>query len=438
MIITFVAEFQMRNHFQWYDAWTIDNQLKNNCLIKDVKLNCDTYKEHKPDSLYWDWIHRADVVFVYCSRCIDYKIWEWWKLPILVKPLMKPTGKMVVQFDEDLIGLFHNDWTWWIDNPYEGLTPQQFLDSTKILEVGDLYFTVLENPEFAKYTTKPVKFMPLPHIYRYASLMTNITSTMNNKGALNMHEKNIALMLHTSHTSSVDHTIENVIEKVNMPIVVFSSATWVNPKIRKPKSNIEVNNFINLGQYMEKLSEKCFLAIDDSENYIGWSRFVMECAMSYIPCIGSTYAVKMLFPELYTEPKDYKTQINLINKLNTNEEFYKQIAIKGHHNLSLIDANVLCEKMASMFRELYGQNENCENIKLELFLELLDKMLPYYKPPPRPSKNSTVYDNFYNKMLDESSYDNLYGLYQDFMDSSGAQEKYIRLVLDSKYKKLRW
>jgi hypothetical protein len=444
MIIALVSEFAQVDYFQWHKVWSLGRQRETGILVKDVIIDPVVVKAYLDDSPYWQWIRKADFVFVYCSRLgscggvtslEDSQNWAWWKLPLLAKKFMKPEAKMVVQWDDEFIWLFHPKWNWFSDQP-DPRPPEQFFRETGILDIADENWTVLENPPWAQYSHKPIRYMPLPHLWRYGAESSIAEGLMAEKGIFNMHGKNIALLRHTGVISSVNHTVVNVAEKIGMPIEYFITS-W-NSKDGITSSKIKVTNIERSSQsvYVNRLAKDCVIAIDDAENYIGWSRFVMECALAFVPCIGSNYSTKLFFPELFTAHKDYARQIELINELLKSPEFYERVVRDGRtHMLQHLNTDRLCNEMIRIAREDLKVEDTTIDVNKELFMTILDKMLPWTSPPKRPSKpNATVFDNFNNGVLDQTEWDKLWGVYEKFISDEKVLRELIKEVLRRKHK----
>jgi len=421
MIIALVTEFPQPKYYQWRHNWDEERQLKYNVLVKSVCVEPATLDRFDETRAYWDWIRRADVVFVYCSRIVNKLTWKWYELPLIVKHFMKPEAKMIVQFDDDLVWVFHPDWVWWKDNPLGDKTPEEFFKNG-LLDVADMYLSVLHNPPFLKYTTKPVRYLPLPQLWRY----DKYPETHN--------KKRVALMRHSSRTSSINHTIKNIIKPLNLPAVYFSIFWSVSQRqcVEWATANLpaesRVYGWLNKNSYMDILNQSCSFAIDDAENYIGWSRFAMECALTHIPCIGSTPAVKDFFPKLYTEPADYSTQIDLLNQLIKDKAFYTNIVKKATDLLNEKQSNdYLSQLFLSYIRELgyEGTPLSVEDIEKELLLNILKKILPFHILPKRPT-DSTVYDHHLKTIIDGERWDKNYKRYERFINDAAIYKQIIK------------
>ena len=272
---------------------------------------------------------------------------------------MKPTAKMIVQYDDEFVWLFDPKHVWWnidiMPNP-ENNGPEDFFKKTGILEVPDAHLVVRGNPfpEFTKYTTRPIFKLLLPHLYRYAPSKY----TEEHEG------KNIAVMHHSILEASVSGILENVIKPNNWAINVFSG-TLDNERILKfrEKEHLPVNSAtyprVDYEPYMDLLWRYSSIGLDDNSNYLGWSRFAMECAIAWIPCVGSTEAVHDIFPELYTSPQDYAKQTELISRLKTDKKFYHEVIQAGHIKvLELLDDEKLCRAMLDIFNKVTPSKSN--------------------------------------------------------------------------------
>jgi len=434
MLVTFVSE--MPNCiFQWTDAWTIDNQLNNDCVVTPLEFNEQFYYNISKDSPYWNPIRNADVVYVYCTRIsVPNDKWSWWSLPFKVKEFMRPEAKMIAQIDDDWVPVFHQDWVWWMDNPFEKYnSPKQFFDETGILEVPDMWWTVLDKAPFEKYTTKPVRYVPLPQLGRYQKEISRANTYKNLYGIENMHKQTIGILRHSSRVSSIQHTVSNVLEKIDLPITYFSlEYSGVTPL----NTSSKVFSYGHMGRdkYLNILRDDCMVTIDDADSYIGWSRFVMESAISFVPCISSNTAGKILFPDLYTKPKDYKAQIELIKKLLTDNKFYVEQAQKGHDNLLHLMPETLCSRMIELAKEI-GAPKTSIDINKICFINILNHFLPFEKIPPRPSDTySVVYDKMQHKSINQQQWDNLYSKFTHFMSDENTYKAIIREALSYKDK----
>ena len=339
--LTLVTEFEQRDFFQWLIA--LDNHKEElNVEMSSVIASSSHRRRIDLNDPYWNPIRNADFVFVYVTR-MERSI-EWWMLPQFVKSLMRPDAKMIVQYDDEFMWLFHPETTWW-DYPNPPNTgPEQFFRDSGILEIPDAHLCVMDNSLFKPYTSKPVYQLMLPHLNRYNLEKYSLEHKMNN----------IAILIHSSHQASIQNSIDNVIKVKNYPLTIFSNKSRTSGVNYCRDNNLPVGSrafgLIPRESFVDLLWQFSSIALDDNVNYIGWSRFVMECAITYVPCIGSTDAVKILFPELYTAPQDYAKQIELIEKLRTDKKFYQNIAKTGHERcMDHFNEGELCKKLIKFF-----------------------------------------------------------------------------------------
>jgi hypothetical protein len=434
MIITIVSEMS-KSKFQWSDAWNIDNQIKYNCIVVPFEFSKRDYLNIPKNDKHWNIIRKADLVLVYCTRInAPTDQWRWWELPRYVKQFMRPEAKMICQTDEDWISLFHNDWTWWEDNPFNNAIPESFFKETGILDIPDLWLTVLKKPEFAQYTKKSIKYVPLPQLNKYEKESSESNSEYMIKGIDNLHGNSIGIMRHSSRKGSIKHTIKNVFDKIdNLPIVYFSTEySGITPI--DSVNNIKCYTYLNKTEYMRILRHDCKISIDDSENYIGWSRFVMESAIEFVPCISSNYCGKVLFPELYVKHKDYIKQISLIKKLTTDHDFYIKMVEEGHKNLSVLTNDAFCNTIMNISKEIDVKSTEI-NVAKELFLATLAKFVPFEKIPQRPQEiNGRVWDRVHQINLTQSTWDEHYSKFVEFMSNESEYDKYFKEAMDRKEK----
>lgn len=96
-------------------------------------------------------------------------------------------------------------------------------------------------------------------------------------------------------------------------------------------------------EYLHELS-RCKWAIEDPSDYLGFSRFVIECATMGVPVVGGEqiYSVKIGFPETCTEHMDIPRQVTLIKALSQDPALCKRIADTGYDNLSKHLSNERC------------------------------------------------------------------------------------------------
>lgn len=440
--IVICTEFPDNTRFQWRGVWTEERQKKFDCFVKSLYIGPEMQDLYPEDSAYWDPLRIADVVFVYASRtAIGKRIstgetWLWYELPKFVKKFLKPRTKLIIQFDDDLIFVFHPDWVWWNDRPSAGKSPKEFFDETKLLEIGDVYLTVLQDQPFRDYTSKPIKYLPLPQLNRYNSAMcwnSQKWATWKEK----MHINRIGLMHHTSKVGSQDAIVNNVINKIGVPIAYF--ATWGSRQLESLPAGSIIYRMMNLDMYMETLWRECFIGIDDLEGYIGWSRFAMECAVSYIPCIGSTWAVKEFFPDLFVKHGDYVTILEKINQLINDKDYYREVAEKAFKLVNeKLDNDNLCKQFMDILNEINVPESSLtpEDIDEEMFIELLSSLLPHHLVPRRPvSSIDLVYDDGLQKLINQEQWDQRYKNYEKFINNEELYTSLIRETLDRRNQK---
>jgi len=403
MLIAIVTEFDQTN-FQWRMAWTQRRFLKHNVVVRSFKFNQSTLAVYPKGHSYWRFLREADLVFVYCSRMDN---WEWFKLPLYVKKLLKPKAKMIVQFDSEFLWIRDSGQMHWDPRrdleKYKGKTAKQVFEMTGILDVADAYFTVLENPFWARYCKKPIYYMPLPQLVRYPNLPTNQL----------MKHKTIALIHHFARDASVRHTIENVTNPLKKPVCVFTCSIRRRRKecseyakeLELPKGSY-IYGFLVKNIYLDYL-HRSYVGIEDTEGYEGWSRFAMECALLGVPCIGSSYANKLFFPELYTERKDYVKQRKLVKRLWWDKEFYEEMVEGGKKRvLEQLDTDGVCRRFVEIAKEIGTPQRAKKEMKEWRFIQFVLN-LKTRRFPDRP--NGTILDNNFKSKLTAEEWDEIYG-----------------------------
>jgi len=432
MIICLLAEIPQEK-YQWYMAWNDDRQIKNDVVVRSVMMSPETLRIYPKDHGYWTYLKEADFVFVYVTRA-HFDDWKWFELPLLARQYMKPEAKMACCFDQEFIWLLcGKKWSWWDDydrNPMfqkiYTMKPEEFFAENKVLEVADIYITVLENSPYKPYTSKPVIYIPLPQLVSQRSAKTLGCKFSTSRNG------HIALLNHTSQATSVEHTIRNVIKKVNKPVGIFNSLTYRKPykgKLWAAKHGLSARSIswgrLNPKEYKATL-EKYYIAIDDSANYIGWSRFAMECALAYVPCIGSNFACKIFFPELYTKHEDYKRQTELILKLYGDPHFHHEVAMKAHERvLEHLNTDSLCKKLLEVATEIGSPNTK-QDVEKKLFLDfLVNALLAGKAIPERPSETGTRFDNITMRSINQKQWDGLYGKWWKYIKDEAEYRKFL-------------
>jgi len=418
--LVIVTPFHQIDFFQWYEA-LLKNQIKLNISVYPIIITNLHIKKPLTDP-YWNQIREADAVLVYVTR-VD-KSENWWELPKFIKQFMKPEAKMLVQTDDEFQWLWNKDYTFWgsgMPNP-KFISPEQFFKDTNILEIPDMHISVTENPLFKPYTMKPVVQLLLPQLIRYQSERYTLIDG----------RPNIAMMRHYAAGSNFMKTIDNVIKPNNLPVSLFN---WYGNKsgVEYCKSlNLPVGSRsygkLPLKSYEDLLWQTCSIGIDDPIGYIGWSRFVMECAIAYIPCIGSTDAAKMLFPELYTMPQDYVKQIELIQKLQNDKDFYTKVAEAGHKRcMDELSTENLCTRLIKIFNDLGVQH----TWTLEgLFVDFLHNHFNTPIPSKPNGSEGKVFDQISKRIINGNQWDVLYGKWKPFLDNQELYNECRKKVMD--------
>jgi hypothetical protein len=351
-----VAWFDCRDYFQWFVAL---NKYASKLGISVSSINVSPthrkiYSNYEQDP-YWNPLKEADYVYAYATRRstrVEPTGGSWWTLPQFVKPFMKPEAKMLDQWDDEWVWLSNPNGSWWdlrlMPNPDNHGGPEQFFKKTGILEIADGHIKVTDNSLFEKYTMKPVFKILLPHLFRYGVGKYN----ENHKG------KNLAIMFHSTRSHNIHSVLENVIRPKNYAVTVFNGS--IKQEVidafrarEKLPVNSEVYVRMEYVAYTDLLWRSCDVGLDNSDGYEGWSRFGMECAISCVPCVGSSNSVHDMFPELYTDVNDFAKQIELIERLRTDKKFYHEMVEAGCKRLlDLLDDEKLCRMLLDCFEKV--------------------------------------------------------------------------------------
>jgi hypothetical protein len=421
--LALVTPFHQIEFFQWYEALS-KNENKLNISVHPVII-CPSHLKKSFSDPYWNQLREADAILVYVTRVNPLD--NWWELPKFVKQIMKPEAKMFVQWDDEFQWLWNAEYTFWgtnakMANP-KFTSPEQFFKDTNILEVPDIHLCVTENPLFKPFTSKPVIQLLLPQLLRYKPEKYTLVQGK---------PLNIAIMRHHATGSNFMKTIDNVIKPNNFPTSFFN---WYNEKngmeyckeLSLPVGSRAYGK-LPFEAYEDILWKTCSIGIDDPIGYIGWSRFVMECAIAYVPCIGSTDAVKMLFPELYTAPQDYAKQIELIQKLRNEKDFYTKIAEIGRKRcMKELSTENLCTKLVKLFID--------SGVKASWTLEglFVDFLHNHFNTPIplRPnSSTAKVFDQISKRIINQEQWDMLYGKWKPFLDNQELYNECRKKVMD--------
>jgi len=320
--------------FPWYDALRRFSEKNDWLFVSHVQMSQENLR-NKPTE-YWNPIREADAVFCYvtCRDIVDLSgnFREWWNdIPKKCREFMHLNAKLIVQYDDDLrwvkdIEIRSWNLGWEKNRGYMKYLKEKTKDPSKFysetFDIADIYFTVGENLPWEQYCKKPIFHLQLPHLSAY-SLKDDYWAFWK----YHVHHPSflgrscVAIIHHSFIKSDYEHSLSHL----KRPITIFTC---------RPS--------LPLNDYMYCLS-KCAVGLDDNKFYDGWSRFALECALSCVPCVGSTPAVKEFFPDLYTAPQDYDKQNKLIERLFADTIFCKEMGLRGYKRaLYKLDAERLC------------------------------------------------------------------------------------------------
>jgi len=96
----------------------------------------------------------------------------------------------------------------------------------------------------------------------------------------------------------------------------------------------EVIKIENTWDYIEynKILSKFKIALNLTPMAIGGS-FPLQCAMVGVPCVGwdNSHTLKKCFPDLVAPYGDFESLRIILNKLNTEDDFYNKVASQARH-----------------------------------------------------------------------------------------------------------
>jgi len=397
-------------------------------------MNPDTMKRFSQKHSYWKPLREADLVFVYTARHHKEPSWKWYMLPVWAKKFMRPEAKMIAQSDDEFMWLWYPKHIWWKENP-KFQEEVSFFKNNGVLDVADAYFTVLNNPPWAKYCNKPIYYMPLPQMFRYRKLVERINLRKIPT------KRMIAMLEHSVKSASTTRTMRNVIRKLEIPVLYFSTQNlgYEDKKrlLGKLPEGSRVYGKLPRDAYMQFL-KGAYMAIDDNEGYIGWSRFVQECAICCIPCVGSSKAVEHIFPDLKTEHNDWEKQKVLLRNLSSDINWYKAQMIRGWVSAtrSLSDPNLVTKMLKIAIIDLNCPTKKVKVSKIEL-IEFVNFLLENFynierqSLVRRPRKDETVFDRISKRIIGQKEWDELYGKWINIIED---EEKYRRCLQIAKEK----
>ena len=110
-------------------------------------------------------------------------------------------------------------------------------------------------------------------------------------------------------------------------------------------SNWSYYPFMEYNEYLKELLT-CWVALEDNENYYGFSRFAYECAALHIPVVGSTnnMACNIAYPYTTTNPENLQLQGQLIKRLFDDPDFYSKVVDYAYNKMMEYMSDEACLK----------------------------------------------------------------------------------------------
>lgn len=241
-----------------------------------------------------DCIKESDIIFHYVGTT-RLGSWQTWESPHYIRQLMKPKAKLICWFDND------RDF------------PRYYYKKYPVSDIDACIYLVEDNYSYP---------CPAYQCYMPQLVRPEYNTYLNRPYYPN--KKGIALMVHSTPQASNRHTIDNI------------------PLYNYREFNCRGSDRMNPPEYLVALS-KLAVSIDDCEGYFGLSRFTMESLLVGTPVVGSTPAVKLLFPKLYTKHKDYKAQRQRLDWLS-NSLNYNSVLQEAHDTMIKFYSPEACVK----------------------------------------------------------------------------------------------
>jgi len=323
-----------------------------------VKL-LDTHKQismemtglsDKEDLLF---LNDYDFVFLYLiprSKTDEEKYW-WYEYPDIIRERFGYKGKLILQID------------------YEGIMKQlpPFIQNTINKNCNAVFY----NSPIASgwYFFKPrYEMMMIPPVKELdEKIRKNNLSTL-----IDERDKAIGILWHSASGASIETSLR-VCAGLSCKAKVFTSwldmkKDWLKDYVsryiprpewtyygeEKDKWGVECFEFMDYNKYLKELG-KCWVVLEDNDNYYGFSRIAYECSVMLIPVVGSTNntACNIAYPRTTTNPQNTQLQTQLIKRLFTDREYYYEIVGNAWENMRdyLSNKNQL-EKFIKVLRNL--------------------------------------------------------------------------------------
>jgi hypothetical protein len=259
-------------------------------------------------------LKKYDLIFHYIISEDVKKAIPWTEVVSAIKEKY-PDKKVMIFFD------------WEISKNPDAEWRNTFRDADLILHCGPLE----KLGAWQNYSEKCM-FIPIPasmnRLYRYCPYRPY---------DFNQRKKWIAIMQHTHPLSDVAPALMNIGE-IGAPVKFFTGMYNVNPK----RSEIVVRSWgvkeykvfprLDPETYFKELSD-CYIAHDNCGAYVGWSRFVYECAAYYIPVVSNMNVAANQVANLNLCAQSPASQQGLMRKLMNDFELRNTYGFKANETL---------------------------------------------------------------------------------------------------------
>ena len=262
------------------------------------------------DQHTFEFLDDYDFIFLYIHPKDREGVYWWYEIPEQVRKTYK--GKVILQLD------------------YEGFMYDLPPMIKKMID---------ENADVFVYNSPVVEERWKLNVPKYPLLMIQSVEDLE-KLVIPLPKSmrgGIGIMWHAGTLSNVNHNIALCLNK-NWRMKVFTAwsgmtqetlydicSSFIGSHANK-LSCLRCHGWMEYEDFLKELS-KCYVVLEDNENYYGVSRLSYECASLKIPVVGSTnnYYCKIAYPYTTTNPLNVQFQTHLIKRLFEDQEFYDKV-----------------------------------------------------------------------------------------------------------------
>lgn len=266
-------------------------------------------------------LHDYDFVFMYLLPVDKVGKYWWYEIPELVRPYCK---KIILQFD------------------YEGIMYDlpPFIRDMINNNVDALCYNSPNAGERWKVKVPKFPFMMLQPVEELEKMITPTKTWFNGVG----------ILWHAGTGCNINHSLGLCANK-NWNMKVYTA--WLGMEKHSLESycrqiignyeNVEFYPFMKYKEFLKELST-WRVALEDNENYYGFSRLSYECATLRIPVVGSSNSMgcNLAYPFTTTNPRNVQLQTQLIKRLFNDKEFYSKVTDYAYSAMKTYFSNDEC------------------------------------------------------------------------------------------------